>query len=137
MIWHRNAVRATPFELERNDKLRQMHCMCCAIDGDLSRKKIEIHHIKSGNKRMGHLYTIPLCAAHHRGERGAPGTAEISWHGSGSKEFVKRWGYTDLQLWQKLQVMLGLDDSLPPTKIFKRQVPLPEASITLQQSENT
>lgn len=119
MIWHRGAVQATSAELARNDLIRELGCMCCALKGDVSKKKVEIHHIKSGNRRMGHLYTIPLCAAHHRGERGDKSATEPYVHG-GMKAFRERWGYTDLQLWQKLQVMLGLDDSLPQSKIFKR-----------------
>lgn len=114
MIWHRHAVQATSAELARNDLIREMHCMCCALKGDLTKKKVEIHHLKSGNKRMGHLYTIPLCSAHHRG-----GTDEAYVHG-GMRAFVAAYGYTDLQLWQKLQVMLGMDDSPPKSKIFKR-----------------
>lgn len=122
MIWHRNAVRATSAELARNDLIRTMHCMCCALKGDLSKKRVELHHIKSGNKRMGHLYTIPLCTAHHRGNRGTRQTLGPAVH-DGMKAFVAEYGYTDLQLWQKLQVMLGQDDSLPPSKIFKRHRP--------------
>jgi hypothetical protein len=30
---------------------------------------IEVHHLISGNKRRGHLFTIPLGAYHHRGVR--------------------------------------------------------------------
>jgi len=114
VIWHRHAVPATMEELRRNNLLKEMQCMCCALKGDLSPKKVELHHIKSGNKRIGHLCTIPLCTAHHRG-----GTDEPYVHG-GMKAFVAAFGYTDLQLWQKLQVILGMDDSLPPSKIFKR-----------------
>lgn len=121
MIWHRHAIRATPEELARNDLIRQMHCMCCALKGDLSKKKVDIHHLKSGNKRMGHLYTIPLCPAHHRGQRGAKDAQEPYVHG-GMKAFRAHWGYDDRQLWQKLQVMLGMDDSLPVSKILPRRV---------------
>jgi hypothetical protein len=120
---YKGMPKATPADFERMDRLREMDCMCCALKGDLPSKRVEIHHVKQGNKRLGHLYTIPLCAAHHRGERGEHGTKEISVHGSGMKAFRKRWGYDDLQLWQKLQVMLGLDDSPPPTNIIKRRLP--------------
>lgn len=129
MIWHRNAERATPADFARMDLIRKLGCMCCALKGDVSQKPVELHHIKSGNKRLGHLYTIPLCAAHHRGKRGAKDASEPAVH-DGMKAFVARWGYTDLQLWQKLQVMLGQDDSPPPSKIFKRRGPNPEAERT-------
>lgn len=121
MIWHRNAVQATPQELARNDLLRGMHCMCCALKGDFTKKAIELHHIKQGNNRLGHLYTIPLCRAHHRGQRGEKGAKGAYVHG-GMKAFRKEFGYDDLQLWQKLQVAMGLDDSLPTTKILPRRL---------------
>lgn len=116
MIWHKNAQRATSAELERMDRLRQMDCMACAIRGDLPRKPVEIHHLKLGNKRAGHLYTIPLCSDHHRG---TSGSKEPAVHRVMS-EFRKAFGYDDWGLWQKLQVMLGMDDSRPPSKIFRR-----------------
>lgn len=119
MIWHTGAKPATMAELRRNNLIREMHCMCCALKGDLSKKKVEIHHLISGNRRMGHLYTIPLCTAHHRGQRGDKEATEPHVHG-GMKAFRAHWGYDDRQLWQKLQVMLGMDDSLPKSKIFKR-----------------
>lgn len=133
MIWHKNAVRATPEELARNDLIRSLGCMCCALKGDVSKKPVEIHHIKSGNKRMGHLYTIPLCSAHHRGKRGFKMTIEPAVH-DGMKAFKAAWGYTDLELWQKLQQLLKLDDSLPPSKIFKRESHLPEAPMTVENT---
>lgn len=30
----------------------------------------EVHHLKSGDRRMGHLFSIGLCTAHHRGGEG-------------------------------------------------------------------
>jgi len=29
----------------------------------------EVHHMLSGGRRMGHLFTIPLCYLHHRSGR--------------------------------------------------------------------
>lgn len=119
MIWHAKSTTATSLEYERMDHIRTLGCMCCALKGDVSEKVIEIHHVIRGNKRLGHWYTIPLCTAHHRGERGIKGTKEVAVHG-GMKAFRAAYGYDDLELWQRLQVVLGLDDSLPPSKIFKR-----------------
>lgn len=121
MIWRKDCPRATPAEFARMDLIRTLGCMCCALKGDVAAQPIEVHHVIRGNKRMGHLYTIPLCAAHHRGERGEHGTKEVSVHGSGMKAFRTRWGYDDLELWQRLQVLLGEDDSLPPSKIMPRR----------------
>lgn len=50
----------------RWDLIREKGCICCAMHG--RSRAAEIHHIKSGNVRLGHDYTIGLCAWHHRGE---------------------------------------------------------------------
>jgi hypothetical protein len=121
VIWYAKAPRrATADEFARMDLIRGMHCMCCALKGDFTAKPIEIHHIIRANKRLGHWYTIPLCSAHHRGERGSTGAKGAYVHG-GMKAFRAEYGYDDLELWQRLQVTLGLDDSLPPTKVMRRR----------------
>lgn len=123
MIWRKGCPRATPAEFERMDLIRSMGCMCCALKGDVSTgKTIEVHHVKSGNKRLGHLYTIPLCSAHHRGARGDRDAKDPYVHG-GMKAFREFFGYDDLQLWQRLQVVLGQDDTLPTSKIVPRRLP--------------
>jgi hypothetical protein len=122
VIWHAKAARTTSAEFERMDRIRMLGCMCCALKGSPSPGKVEIHHIIRGNKRMGHWYTIPLCGAHHRGSRATKDTIGPAVHG-GMKAFREAYGYDDLELWQRLQVMLGLDDSLPTSKIFKRDIP--------------
>lgn len=64
----------TPTKLEREwmDKAVRLGCIACRVDGRLY-EPAEIHHIVSGSRRMGHLFTIPLCPAHHRhGTQDAP-----------------------------------------------------------------
>lgn len=129
MIWHVNAQRTTALEFERMDHIRTLGCMCCALKGNTTATVVEIHHIIRGNKRMGHWFTIPLCGAHHRGSRATRDTLGPAVHG-GMKAFREAYGYDDLELWQKLQVMLGLDDSLPPSKIVPRKALRTEAEVT-------
>lgn len=53
-------------------KLKQIGCIACnqrkyrlmCVSG------VEIHHLLSGNRRRGHMFTIPLCAWHHRASHG-------------------------------------------------------------------
>lgn len=74
-------------------------CLACRQDGYYS--EAEIHHIISGNKRMGHLWTIPLCPKHHR--NGSEHEPSIHpW----KKRFVTRYG-SELELLAQLQVELG------------------------------
>ena len=129
MIMHRNARRTTSAEFERMDRIRTLGCMCCALKGNTSPCPVEIHHIIRGNKRLGHWYTIPLCGAHHRGNRATRATLGPAVH-DGMKAFRAAYGYDDLELWQRLQVMLGLDDSLPSSKIYKRSDLLTEALVS-------
>lgn len=56
---------ATVEQLRRWDLIKQTGCLCCRMRGLAG--AVEIHHLKSGNVRMGHDFTIGLCAWHHRG----------------------------------------------------------------------
>jgi hypothetical protein len=44
-------------------------CVVCATQG-YGFVLAEIHHLKSGDRRMGHMFSIPLCEKHHRGGAG-------------------------------------------------------------------
>lgn len=58
----------TKAEQARFDKMKEMRiCMACYLDGSKVRRFIEIHHLLSGNKRIGHMATVSLCPWHHRG----------------------------------------------------------------------
>ena len=46
----------------------RLGCIICLIEGR-GESQAEVHHLLSGGRRMGHLFTIPLCALHHRGGR--------------------------------------------------------------------
>lgn len=55
-------------EQARFDKMKEMGiCMACYQRGIHGRGHIEIHHLLSGNKRIGHMATVSLCCWHHRG----------------------------------------------------------------------
>lgn len=112
--------RETKAEKARNDTLRQLHCILCTLSGDFKTRHLEIHHIVRDNKRMGHWYTLQLCVGHHRGEW----TDQAIRVGitSGRHAFKEAYGYDELELWQKQQVALHLDDELPATKVLPRRL---------------
>lgn len=58
----------TKAESVRFDKLKALGCVACRLDGN-GRDGMEpqIHHFLSGNKRIGHAATVPLCYWHHNG----------------------------------------------------------------------
>lgn len=57
----------TKAERERFEALRALGCICCHLRG-FRHWPVEIHHLLSGNRRIGHAATIPLCQFHHRGQ---------------------------------------------------------------------
>lgn len=135
MIWHKNQVRATKAEQERITRMLQLGCCACAQDmlehDDWPLAEPECQHIVEGNKRLGPLYTIGLCAGHHRGEwmkeqrifildlRIAGFRTPVSL-ANGSKPFTARYG-TQRELWGGTQIMLGLPDKWPKSKALRTE----------------
>ncbi len=87
------------------DRIVEYGCIACRLDGEEPRPTTA-HHIVSGGKRMGHLFTLPLCdPGHHQG--GQP-LGLISVH-PWKARFEDRYG-TQLELLAKLKVELGIFD---------------------------
>lgn len=66
--------KPTKAEQERLDRLHAMPCLACTMQmakileyREKQPFRTEAHHLLSGNKRIGHLATIPLCGYHHQG----------------------------------------------------------------------
>lgn len=78
-------------------------CIACRKDGHFF-EPAQVHHITSGFRRMGHLFTIPLCPGHHTG------TDRPSVHGA-KRTFEQQYG-TQLELLAELQVALGVYDEV-------------------------
>lgn len=94
----------TKAEREWMARVADFGCVACRKDGHQS--PASVHHIVQGNRRLGHLFTIPLCYAHHQGDgRQAP-----SVHFS-KRTFVARYG-SELELLAELQVQLGVYDKV-------------------------
>jgi hypothetical protein len=97
--------KPTPEQLRRWDLIRAKGCICCGMQG--WQREAEIHHLKSGNLRLGHDFTIGLCKWHHRGEpigRNALGDEIGSIHiagpslAEGAKTFHWEYGQDDYLL---------------------------------------
>lgn len=123
----RNQLRQTKEEAQRNKIIKANGCMLTWLKFG-QKKYAEIHHIVMPGKRLGHWYTIPLSPWYHRGacdpektktEMRAKYGASLA---DGTRAFVASHHYTELELWQKLQVTLGLDDELPKSKRIPRRV---------------
>ncbi len=112
MIWYANAKPWKSAEKARAARMAaEIGCIFCALDGDKGPCDNR-HHIKSGNKQMGHWYTIPVCLKHH-----------ADCHNGTFNHAVQ------IDRWLKVQHLLGLNDELPRSKIYKR--PQTEAEVGL------
>ena len=61
-------------EQARKDALREFGCVACYLDGQPEGERYEgigeLHHMLSGNKKIGEWATVILCADHHTGPHG-------------------------------------------------------------------
>lgn len=76
------------------DRIVEHGCVACLIDR-VPPRPAEVHHILSGGRRIGHLFTIPLCPGHHRDGTGEPGL--IARHPFKAR-FEARYGNEELLL---------------------------------------
>lgn len=104
----------TKAEKARMDKMKEMgQCVACYQRGIHGWGYVELHHLLSGNKRIGHLATVSLCIYHHRGlfESGGGSLADAkAVYGPslahGSKPFRAEFG-TDKELLDLQNALLG------------------------------
>ena len=115
MIMHRNAKPWTKAETARADRMaEEIGCIFCWLDTGSRGPCDHRHHIISGNKRMGHWWTLPLCEPHH-----------ADCHNGTFSHAMQ------IDAWLKTQHALGLSDELPVSKIVPRREALTEAEKSL------
>ena len=140
MILHKNYVPATAWEKLRIAAMMKGGCVLTMYRRDRGLAvpppgKIECQHIVRNNKRMGHLYTIPLHVYYHQGRvpLGYDPEGARFVFGATIKDsmrvFRESHGVDDLDLWVLLQKSMAMTTDLPPSKIFKRPEALPEAPV--------
>jgi Recombination enhancement, RecA-dependent nuclease len=121
-----NAPGPTKLESERIDKMLQLGCAACAFLGVPNLVNTECHHLLDGNVRLGHWFSIPLCAGHHRG---AWTEGQLTWieaHqrvaiSDGRKAFTRIYP-TEWQLWDRVQIVLRLENDRPISKLIPRKM---------------
>lgn len=121
MIYWKKAPVITKLELEYMELVRALPCLCCSIRGITRRSTA--HHIKCGNKRMGHRFVLALCKGHHKGEfeAGEEYGYRLSVHGN-HRLFTQTYG-TEHSLWERQQKLLGLPTTgWPESKILPRRI---------------
>lgn len=106
MIWHRKAKPWTTAETARADRMaEEIGCIFCWLEEGRRGQCNHRHHIISGNKRMGHWWTLPLCEHHHS-----------DCH-NGVFNHARQ-----IHAWVIVQQRLELSDDLPKSKVFKREL---------------
>ena len=130
MIAHKGYVRPTRAESARITLMLDiLPCAACIVEAvkiaGWPAARPECHHIVEGNKRLGHLYTIPLCPGHHRGawnreQRQFIGKGPVALS-DGRKLFVARYG-TERGMWVWTQAQLGMPVTWPTSKRVPRRV---------------
>jgi hypothetical protein len=75
-----------------------MGCVACRLDG-LGFRPAAVHHILRGGRRIGHLFTLPLCdPGHHQGGQPLGMLSRHPW----KAQFEARYG-TELELLELLR----------------------------------
>lgn len=99
----------TAEQRRRWELIRADGCVACHVWG-AGFMLAEIHHLKSGNVRMGHDYTVGLCPWHHRGVRAFPQHEMEQAHGpslaNGVKTFWNEYG-SDEWLLNAQNILIG------------------------------
>jgi Recombination enhancement, RecA-dependent nuclease len=70
------------------DAITQLGCIVCLMTGR-GPTPAEPHHMLRGGRRMGHLFTIPLCPIHHRSGRD---DEEVTSRDQCQRRFEARYG---------------------------------------------
>ncbi len=79
-------------EKKHKEAVASLGCaLCHHLYGDHDPAPVELHHLRAGGWGKGDYKTlIPLCFAHHRGDKG--------FHGLGSRGFVDYYDITQQEL---------------------------------------
>lgn len=102
----------TKAQAERRSAMYQLGCICCRDTGKWS--QVQIHHIldDSGESRLGHDETIPLCPYHHTGDTLLASRKEMELYGfgppgpPGGADFVAAFG-TEQELLDQVNDLLA------------------------------
>lgn len=65
---------ATKKEREHIIKIKELACIICGYP-----PPSDCHHITECGRRLGHMFTLPLCMECHRGRNGFSGLNRSAW----------------------------------------------------------
>lgn len=125
MLSH-STTRPTKEESEWISRVIRYGCICCLDCGYSGSEPVEYHHIVEGNRRLGHLFGLPLCRGHHRriwSKRQTlliPAERRVSI-ADGIKAFIAAFG-SQRGLWEILRDHVGLTVEWPTSKMLPRRL---------------
>ena len=96
-------------------KVAAFGCIACKMRLGVH-EPTTVHHITDSGRRLGHLFTIPLCPWHHQGyvRPGMTSSKMVARFGpslaKSRKDFESTFG-TELELLSKVRACHGLDPS--------------------------
>lgn len=88
--------KATPAELKYLEEAHNYGCMAC------TKMPVEVNHITSGSKRLGHFYAFPLCHEHHEGKFSI---------GNAKKPFIAKYG-SEIEILERFWNIINFDKGL-------------------------
>lgn len=103
----RSTVAPTKAEREWMASITALGCIVCYLQGR-GHVPAAVHHIKQGNRRLGHLFTIGLCDPGHH-QNAPAGSGQISRHPDKAR-FEAEYG-TEMQLLEETKRALGLKEA--------------------------
>jgi len=91
---------ATRAKKEIYAKLARLGCILCRQQGvETTDTEVEMHHVRRYGGKRNLAPVIPLCAYHHR-------LGDSSIHQLGHKGFIKYWGFSEMDLLERLNDLL-------------------------------
>lgn len=93
---------ATVAEKDRMGKIAEAGCICCLLESGKT-GQAEVHHLTSGGRRRGHMFTVALCVYHHRGHLNGMSKQMMSGlvgpsYSWGRRQFQEHFGRDDFLL---------------------------------------
>ena len=89
---------ATKNEKIALSKIAKLGCILCSEVLGITGSEAELHHVRRFGAKRSTSPVLPLCPEHHRGNTGV--------HGLGHKGFEKRYGITEMELWDSASELL-------------------------------
>ena len=113
------ATRGNPTKAEEKwmQRIVEFGCICCHVHHNAPETPAVVHHIlNASNRRMGHMFTLPLCEPGHH-QYTQKNSGKIARHPT-KAQFIKAYG-TELELLDILKsiIVRADEEELPKSRV--------------------